>query len=474
MTTTARQDLDLMAHLMRRAAFGASLSELERRAAKGYEETVEELLNPGAPKDLPQDVIRRYHVDQSELRQLYSAAGNWMYRMITTKNPLEERIALFFHGLFATGYAKLNQARSLLNQIDMFRRHGLGRFDTLLVELSKDPAMLLWLDNNENHNGHVNENYGRELLELFSMGIGNYTEDDIKEASRAFTGWTLGNVEYMAMRAMKDSIWPYSRIAWHFQYRADDHDAGQKTFLGQTGDFDGEDIVAIICRQRATADFICTRLFQFFAADHVDEASKAVIEAMIGTYFASNYEIKSVLRTLFNSDGFKSDAVRYARVKGPVEYVVGAMKTAGSYTRPTLGIDKVAEQAFFMGQGLLNPPTVEGWHEAEEWIDSGALVERVNFVADELSDTDKPGVRAIIGQLAEINGGTLSPDEVVDNCLDLMGALSVSNRTRSALIDHVAQHGDLSLDGHRQGDRAERRVGELLGLIAASREYQMA
>ena len=287
MTTTTRQDIDLMAHLMRRAAFGAPLDELERRASMGYEETVEELLNPGDPRDLSQDTIRRYHVDQSELRQMNSAAGNWLYRMITSKNPLEERVALFFHSLFATGYAKLNQARSLLNQIDMFRIHGLGRFDTILIELSKDPAMLLWLDNNENHNGHINENYGRELLELFSMGIGNYTEDDIKEASRAFTGWTLGNVEYMAMRAMKDSIWPYSRIAWHYQYRADDHDEGEKTFLGETGNFNGEDIVAIICRQRATAEFICTRLFQFFAADHVDDDGKATIEEMIASYFAS-------------------------------------------------------------------------------------------------------------------------------------------------------------------------------------------
>lgn len=474
MTTTTRQDIALAAHLMRRAGFGSPLAELERRAAKGYRETVEDLLNPGDPGDLSQDDIRRYHVDQSELRQPYSAAGNWMYRMITTKNPLEERVALFFHGLFATGYTKLNQARSLLNQIDMFRRYGLGRFDVLLVELSKDPAMLLWLDNNENHNGHINENYGRELLELFSMGIGNYTEDDIKEASRAFTGWTLGNVEYMAMRAMKDSIWPYSRIAWHFQYRAHDHDFGDKTFLGQTGPFNGEDIVAIICRQRATADFICTRLFQFFAADHVDEGGKAVIDDMIESYFASNYEIKSVLRTLFNSDYFKSDAVRYARVKGPVEYVVGAIKTAGSYRRPTLGIDKVAEQAGFMGQGLLNPPTVEGWHEAEEWIDSGALVERVNFVANELSDVSKPGVQAIIDHLAAKDSGSLSPGEVVDNCLDLMGALTVSASTRRALIEHVAQQGDLDLASHEPGDQSERRVGELLGLIAASREYQMA
>ena len=138
--------------------------------------------------------------------------------------------------------------------------------------------------------------------------------------------------------------------------------------------------------------------------------------------------------------------------------------------QPTLGIDKVAEQAFFMGQGLLNPPTVEGWHEAEEWIDSGALGERVNFVANELADTSQPGVQAIIGKLADANGGTLRPDEVVDNCLDQMGAIGVSDSTRTALVDHVREQGDLSL-----GDEgSEQRVGELLGLIAATREYQMA
>ena len=138
--TVADTDVALMAHLMRRAGFGATRSELGEYVAKGYEATVEELLNPGDPQNLPDDIIRRYHVDQSELRQLDGAGGNWMYRMITTKCPLEEKVALFWHSLFATGYSKLNQARSLLNQIDMFRRHGLGRFDNILVELSKDPV----------------------------------------------------------------------------------------------------------------------------------------------------------------------------------------------------------------------------------------------------------------------------------------------------------------------------------------------
>ena len=180
----------LIAHLLRRAGFGATPDELEHYLSKGYEAAVEELLQPENPDSLPDDLIRRYHPEMSESRDLQSSASNWMYRMITTHCPMEEKIALFWHGLFATGYAKLNQARVLLNQIDMFRRQGLGSYRELLVELSMDPAMLLWLDNNDNHKEAINENYGRELLELFAMGIGNYTEDDVKEGSRAFTGWT--------------------------------------------------------------------------------------------------------------------------------------------------------------------------------------------------------------------------------------------------------------------------------------------
>ena len=394
--------------------------------------------------------------------------------MITTHNDLEEKMALFWHGLFATGYTKLNQARSLLNQVDMFRRHGLGSFISLLVELSRDPAVIFWLDNNDNHKGAINENYGRELLELFSMGIGNYTEDDIKGCARAFTGWTLGNAEYMAARANKDSIWPYSRIAWHFGYRPEDHDDGEKTFLGETGRFNGEDIIDIIAKQPATAYFISRRLFQFFAADEVDEEGEQVVEAMARSYFDSGYEIRSVLRTLFSSGYFRSERARFARVKGPVEYVVGAVRLAGSYRTPTLAIFNVAQEVDAMGQGLLQPPTVEGWHEGTEWIDSGALLQRVNFVARELGDVDLPGVRAIIERLAKENGGTLSPEEVVKRCLDLIGPVEVSEDTHVALTEHATRRGELDLRGHQQGDESEQRVGELLSLIASTREYQLA
>jgi len=467
----SNQDIALMAHLMRRAGFGANRDELETRVEMGYEAVVEELLYPTDPQNLPDDVIRRYHTEQAEMRLADGAAAYWLYRMITTRCQLEEKLCLFWHSLFATGYNKLNQARALVNQIDMFRRHGMGNFSNLLVELSKDPAMIIWLDNNDNHKDAINENYGRELLELFSLGIGNYTEDDVKECARAFTGWTLGNAEYMAMRAARDSIWPYSRISWFYEYREADHDDGEKTFLGETGRFNGEDIINIIVRQEATACFLCTRLFQFFAADEVDEEGEQVVASMMKTYFDSNHEIRPVLRALFNSEYFKSEKARFARVKGPVELVVGAVRLAGSYREPTQGIEQVARQAVYMGQGLLQPPSVEGWHEGIEWVDSGALVERVNFVAHELANVENPGVRNIIGRLAD--DGVLSPEDFVDRCLDLMGPMEVSEETRASLVEFAAHQGDLSLHGHQPGDEAEKRVGGLLSLASATKEFQL-
>lgn len=476
------KDIELMAHLLRRAGFGATRSELEAHVAKGYEATVEALLNPSEPNNMPDDIIRRYHVDIHESRFGPSAAANWLYRMVTTRCPLEEKIALFWHGIFATGYTKTNQARALLNQIDMFRRQGLGRFDELLVELSRDPAMIIWLDNNDNHNGAINENFGRELLELFSMGVGNYSEDDIKECSRAFTGWTLGNAEYMAVRASKDSIWPYGRIAWHFSYRGQDHDDEQKTFLGEKGQLNGEDVIDLIARHPATARFVARHMYDFFVADeppvpqwpYTPPRDAEAIQTLMDAYFQSNFEIRSMLRVLFNSPFFKSEKVRFAHVKGPAELVVGTLRLTGEVRQPSLEMIEVANQTGYMGQSLLSPPTVEGWHEGTEWIDSGALVERVNFAAKRLGDVGTPGVREIIDRLASQDGGRLTPRQLVDACLELVGPLSVAEETRASLLEYVAKQGDVDLAGRASGDGAERRVGHLLSLIAATREYQLA
>jgi len=238
-------DIELLSHLYRRAGFSARREEIETAVKKGYEATVEELLHPENQPEIDHDLIHRYWVDIKESRQIDPAQSYWLYRMINTKKPLEEKMALFWHHLFATGFAKLNHPGNMLQQVAMFRKFGLGDFRTLLVELAKDPAMIFWLDNQTNTPAVHNENWGRELLELFALGIGNYTEDDVKDCARAFTGWTLKNPIPGAQ--------PFGRHNWEFEFRPDQHDYGTKTFLGETGNWDGADIVDIIVKQPACA-----------------------------------------------------------------------------------------------------------------------------------------------------------------------------------------------------------------------------
>jgi uncharacterized protein (DUF1800 family) len=450
-------DLELMAHLFRRAGFGARREELEAALAKGYEATVEELLHPEAQPELDHDIIWRYWPDIKEQRQIDPSQSYWVYRMINTKKPLEEKMTLFWHSLFATGFAKLNHPRAMLAQMATFRKHCLADFRTMLVALSKDPAMIFWLDNQENTNDVHNENYGRELLELFSLGIGNYTEDDVKNCARAFTGWTMKNPIPGAQ--------PFGRFDWEFEFRPDLHDYGEKEFLGERGNFDGTDIIDIIVRQPAAAQFVAKRLYLFFVSDVPDQEA---IDQLAEVYMASQFDIRAVMRTLFMSDAFRSRKAYYAKVKSPAEHVVGVMRLVEDFTYPKWGIRDVSLECRYMGQDLMNPPSVEGWHTGKEWIDTGILVERVNFAAEQVGDIDKPGVRKIIDRLRAM--GELSHEQFVDQCLDLIGPLEVSERTRASLIDFASTGGPLRLS---EGDRAaEQRVGELLQLIVATREFQ--
>ena len=462
--------LGLMAHLMRRAGFGATLQELEESQAKGYEATVETLLHPEDAPEWDDDLFRRYQPDLNSVMYFESAQAYWMYKMINSKRPLEEKIALFWHGLFATAYGKLNHAKGVVNQTDTFRRHGLGSFHNILMELSRDPAMIFWLDNKDNHKNAPNENYGRELLELFSMGIGNYTEDDVKNCARAFTGWTIANDEYMSVRASRDSIWPSGRIDWQFEYRPEDHDDTEKKFLGRTGNFNGEDIIDIIAMRPATSWFIASKLYNYFVSDTPNEEAIAFLAE---EYRKSSGDIRSMMRGLFLSDYFKSEDVWYSRVKSPAELVVGTARLAGSYQSPRWDITNLASDANFMGQEILNPPTVEGWHTGTEWVDTGTLVERVNSPALVIGDIVQPGVQAMIQRL---KGGQNSyqPAELVDECLLLLGSLSVSDSTHDRLVEFAATWGEVSFTPEDAASCSEQQVVELLQVILATREYQMA
>ena len=247
----AEQDVALMAHLLRRAGFGASRDEIEAKAAQGYDKTLEELLNPESQPDIEEDLLFRLHPALYEGGAIESGVHDFVYRMINSPRQLQEKTTLFWHTIFCAGHSKIDHGLEMARMIAMFREHGMGNFRDLLYRLSTNPGMLYYLDNTESHKVALNENYGRELLELFSLGVGmdeefNYTEDDVKACARAFTGWNV---------APAFPLYPYARGPWEFRFDPADHDDGEKTFLGETGRWNGDDILDIICKQPATARF---------------------------------------------------------------------------------------------------------------------------------------------------------------------------------------------------------------------------
>ena len=462
-------NIALMAHLMRRAGFGATRDELERLSAKGYEQTVEELLDPGAngiPR-LDRDMLYRYYPSLQGIAPPPEGRTHVMYHFVNSPRQLEEKMGLFWHMVFATGNSKIDNPTELVRQFELFRVHGMGSYRDLLLKVSKDPAMLFWLDNNYNHKDEPNENWGRELLELFSMGQGNYSEKDVFECARAFTGWNI---------APKLPRSPNGRFLWSFEYLPEDHDDGEKEFLGQRGRFNGEDVIDIIVRQPATARFIARHLYNFFVSDdvqvpawlHTPPRDPVAVNILADAFVNSGYQIQDTMRVLLNSDFFKE--AQYTKVKSPAEVVAGVTRLVGDWAFPRPGILALGNEPGYMGQEILDPPSVEGWHTGAEWIDSGSLVRRINFAADRLSNVQMPGVQAILERIKA--QGTLPPRQLVESCLDLLGPLQVDDDTRHELISLAEQGGDLRWDTKEAADAAPQRVGDMLALIASSREYQ--
>jgi len=302
------------------------------------------------------------------------------------------------------------------------------------------------------------------------MGVGNYTEADIKMAARAFTGWTY---------AQPIPLYPYGFYPAHFVYRPEDHDDSVKTFLGKTGRFNGEDIVEAIVKKPATAKFIARHLYNFFVADepqvpswnHMPPQDPEAIDTLCKAYFDSGGSLRAMLRVLFNADFFK--AARFTKVKSPAELVAGTMKLVGTYRFPEPGMLTLVAASTAMGQSLLNPPTVEGWHTGKEWIDGGTLNERVNFAVNEFADVNRPGVQAIVTRLAALDT-PLTPEALVEHCLDLLGPLTVRDETRQALLRYAQRGGALRFDTPEARQTSAVQVGRILQLIVAAKEYQFA
>ena len=283
----------------------------------------------------------------------------WANQMLATRRPLEEKLTLFWHGHFATGENKVRDYRMMLRQNEMFRAQAAGTLRGLLVGILKDPGMLVYLDNGENIKQHPNENFGRELLELFSMGVGNYTERDVREAARAFTGWTNDALE--------------------FKFDAAQHDAGEKTFLGRSGTFNGEDIIDIILEQPVTAEYVSAKLYRYFVRDDV---AAPVRTALGRTFRDSGYQLKPLLKQIFLSRDFYSPPAYATQIKAPVQLVVSTYRKLGLQSVPT--IPDFGRMTASLGQSLFDPPNVAGWAGGRSWITPSTLLQRGNVFREVL------------------------------------------------------------------------------------------
>ncbi len=353
-------------HLFWRAGFGISPEMLEQMSVLPLEITINKLLMdaknpdflnlplPVYKKILKEEITKAEKVSLRKKLQQENRGVNssWVRKMVNSDNPLLERMTLFWHGHFAL--VSRNNSFVSESYINTLRTHALGNFGELVLAVARDPGMIRFLNNQQNKKGQPNENFARELLELFTIGIGHYSEQDVKEAARAFTGWRTDK-----------------KGNFHFSERH--HYFGSKSFLGQTGDFDGTDIIRIILEKKETAIFIATKVYQYFVNKKIN---KQHIQQLADVFYHSNYNIEILMRTIFASDWFYASNNMGTKIKSPIDLLVGMMKT--------LQLNLEDQKSFLfiqkmLGQILLNPPNVAGWPGGKAWIDNATLVFRLNL-----------------------------------------------------------------------------------------------
>ncbi len=376
--TSATMGMDDARHLLARTGFGPTLNEIKTYAALTREQGVARVLAvvpaiapavaTSAPPAWVQDALRpprelrnlsvedRRAYLQQQLRQSFELRAWWINEMRVTPSPLAERMTLFWHNHFTSSQQKVRYARLMYRQNVLLREHALGNFATLLHAVSKDPAMIIYLDSATNRKDKPNENFAREVMELFTLGEGNYTEADIREAARAFTGWSL------------------EQDTMEFRNRPFLHDSGDKTVLGQRGRFDGDDVLDILLAQPKAAEYIVGKMWREFVSP---EPESVEVRRIAATFRDSRYDIRAALRELLLSAAFWKEANRAVLVKSPVEFVVGSLRQFD------MSADDVASLAMVMaglGQNLFAPPNVKGWPGGEAWINSATLLARKQFI----------------------------------------------------------------------------------------------
>jgi uncharacterized protein (DUF1800 family) len=479
----------MLEHILRRLGFGASPAELAVWRTMSIDAVIDRLLNYESQTTNHDALIGQAAyagVTTSSGRPfspntlINDARQRWLFRMIHSQRPLEEKMALFWHNHFATAYSKLSGAvgqeratrlmdndpnslaGSQAGQIQKLRQHATGNFRDMLLDMARDPAMVYWLDSQLNTRTRPQENFGREIMELFSLGIGNYTEQDVYAAARVFTGF---NWQVIGDRANVESSY------YAFLYRPNDHDVNAKTFTfpiypdgGRTipartaasGEQDAVDLINALARHPATATRLATRLYKFFI-NETAEPDAALVSAMAQAYLANNFSIKSMLRTLTQSTQFRSPSNFFQRYSWPIEFVVRSIKEVG-WTGFT--VNSAMTPLTNMGQQLYEPPDVNGWATGPEWISTSSMLTRMNFAATLASNQRFNLAR-------DLQPYRATPERVLEYMLARFPSMGYTSTATGAMTDYLRSTAWTGSDAQLQ-----TRIPGLTRLIVGSGEYQ--
>jgi uncharacterized protein (DUF1800 family) len=480
------------AHLLNRAAFGGAPEEIEVARAKGLPKVVRELVDaspasvsPPAPAWAQPRNIReirmaireeknepdgrkdkRREFRQMEGKNILDLRRWWLGQMMTTPAPLVEKMTLFWHGHFATSVEKVKDGYWMWRQNDKFRHHALGNFATLTKEISRDPAMMIYLDLQQSRKEHPNENWARELMELFTVGIGHYSESDIRESARAFTGYRIDLTNQQ------------------FRFAPRQTDAGAKTFMEKTGPWNGDDIIDILMKQPACAQFLARKLWRFFAED---EPSAQIVDAVAARMREHNFEMRPVLSEIFRSREFYSEAAMRNQIKSPIQYLIQTTKLLAA-DPPAAAVAQNAMRQ--MGQILFAPPNVKGWDGGKAWVSTSTLLFRYNFAnylinGDSMRPEADPskqkgadlGFRrgpffADIPRREPIDVGKVIPSELRDKPAALVAHLSTrlfqgpaQENEREAFLQYLKA---------REPDTGDATMRGLLHLMMSTPQFQLA
>jgi hypothetical protein len=454
-------------HLFRRAGLGANLKEMRAAVENGLDATLKRLLEGEEGAEAREKLLlavgdRMVNDDKPEELRSW-----WCYCLIHTAHPLREKLTLFWHNHFATSIAKVGRPTLMYAQNKLLRRHALGKFRLFLLEISRDPAMIAWLDNNANVKAHPNENYAREIMELFSLGVGNYTEQDVKEGARAFTGWhTNENGDA-------------------YEFNASEHDDGPKTFLGQKGKWNGDDVVRILLDQPQAARFLVRKLYRYFISE-THEPPDTLLEPLAASFRKSDYDIAALMKMMLRSRHFFSEYAYRQRLKSPVEFVLGAARAVVHPTEEQetvrLPPGPLANRMAAMGQELFTPPNVKGWPHGKSWLNTSTVLARNNFaqqvasgrISEEVYDVAGAFIGAAAVPAPVAPGGEPPKPSGVPYGPEPSAVYDPADLVNQAKLTEPARVVDFLLDLFLQGDAPKEARAKLVAFVAEGKPKDKA